>query len=329
MTLASSGLNILVPAIMTGGGIVPNGATLTIQAGGTLTCAAGSTCPSGGGSGTVTSVTIAGTSNQINATGTCVITSSGVCTLSIPNTYLASPPAIGGTAPAAGSFTNLTSTGLITGLTGFLYGNGASASTVATASQLGTLFASYIAGLSGCTTANYVYVPQGANCVAQSGGTGSQYQSAYFSNTNTVGAFGPGILGQVATSQGASAAPVYTSQGLGLGNGGSPVTASTYLVKCDSGTTILDRGTVIVFQSGASAITLPDTGNTGCGAGFAFKIIDDAAGTITISRQTSSTINIANGTANSDGQTSFTMGNGAFATFSADGSGHYWVTLTQ
>jgi hypothetical protein len=91
----------------------------------------------------------------------------------------------------------------------------------------------------------------------------------------------------------------------------------------------LDRGTVLVFQSGASAITVPDTGNTGCGAGFAFKIIDDAAGTITISRQTSSTINIANGTTNSDGQTSFTMGNGAFATFSADGSGHYWVTLTQ
>ena len=190
----------------------------------------------------------------------------------------------------------------------------------------------YISSLTTTGTSGPATVSGGVLNIPQyagGGGTGSQYQSAYFSNTNTVGAFGPGITGQVATSQGASSAPAYTSQGLGLGNGGSPVTASTYLVKCDSGTTILDRGTVLVFQSGASAITVPDTGNTGCGAGFAFKIIDDAAGTITISRQTSSTINIANGTTNSDGQTSFTMGNGAFATFSADGSGHYWVTLTQ
>jgi hypothetical protein len=69
----------------------------------------------GGGSGTVTSVIIAGTANQITATGTCTITTSGTCTLSIPTSYLASPPNIGGTTAAAGTFTSVTDSGLTSG----------------------------------------------------------------------------------------------------------------------------------------------------------------------------------------------------------------------
>ncbi len=37
-----------------------------------------------GGGGVVTALTIAGTSNQITASGTCISTSAGTCTLSIP-----------------------------------------------------------------------------------------------------------------------------------------------------------------------------------------------------------------------------------------------------
>ncbi len=44
--------------------------------------------PSGAGSGTVTSITIAGTLNQITATGTCAITTAGTCTLSVPSVFL-------------------------------------------------------------------------------------------------------------------------------------------------------------------------------------------------------------------------------------------------
>lgn len=50
-------------------------------------------CGGGGGSGTVTSVVIAGTSSDISATGTCTITTTGTCTLDListavsPNTY--------------------------------------------------------------------------------------------------------------------------------------------------------------------------------------------------------------------------------------------------
>jgi hypothetical protein len=43
---------------------------------------------SGGGSGTVTSVVVAGTANQITASGTCTITTTGTCTLSLPSGLL-------------------------------------------------------------------------------------------------------------------------------------------------------------------------------------------------------------------------------------------------
>lgn len=42
----------------------------------------------GGGGGTVTSVNIAGTANQITATGTCVATTTIICTLSIPSGFV-------------------------------------------------------------------------------------------------------------------------------------------------------------------------------------------------------------------------------------------------
>lgn len=42
----------------------------------------------GSGTGTVTSAVIAGTANQITATGTCTITTTGTCTLSIPSAFL-------------------------------------------------------------------------------------------------------------------------------------------------------------------------------------------------------------------------------------------------
>lgn len=42
----------------------------------------------GDGTGSVTSVVIAGTANQITATGTCTITTTGTCTLSIPSAFV-------------------------------------------------------------------------------------------------------------------------------------------------------------------------------------------------------------------------------------------------
>ena len=70
-----------------------------------------------GALGTVTSVGGTGTVNGLTLTGT--VTTSGNLTLG-GTLDLSSPPAIGGTTPAAGSFTNLSYTGTLTGSTGIL-----------------------------------------------------------------------------------------------------------------------------------------------------------------------------------------------------------------
>ena len=77
--------------------------------------ATGPVTPLGGGGGTVSSVGLTSTGGTITISGApSPITLSGTYNVDIPTGYLASPPAIGGTAPAAGSFTNLTVTGAAT-----------------------------------------------------------------------------------------------------------------------------------------------------------------------------------------------------------------------
>ena len=63
-------------------------------AGGTYTCQSISggngtwtVLSSSSASGTVTSATIAGTSGQLNVAGTCTITTTGTCTISIPSSF--------------------------------------------------------------------------------------------------------------------------------------------------------------------------------------------------------------------------------------------------
>src|SRR5882724_3269051 len=105
-----------------GGGVSAITATGTITVGNCVKWAtktsltdSGGTC-SGGGAGTVTSVGLS-SSGSITVTGSPV-TTSGTMTVDIPTSYLASPPAIGGTAAAAGSFTTLSASSTVSG-TGF------------------------------------------------------------------------------------------------------------------------------------------------------------------------------------------------------------------
>jgi hypothetical protein len=80
--------------------------TITNSAGGITIAATG-----GGGSGTVTSVSGTGTVNGLTLTGT--VTTSGSLTLG-GTLDLSSPPAIGGTTAAAGSFTTLSASSTVT-----------------------------------------------------------------------------------------------------------------------------------------------------------------------------------------------------------------------
>lgn len=81
-TLDSSG-NMVIGGTITGTSLAGSGtACLHVNNSGVISPASGD-CATGG-SGSVTSITIAGTANQITATGTCTVTTTGTCTLSIP-----------------------------------------------------------------------------------------------------------------------------------------------------------------------------------------------------------------------------------------------------
>lgn len=131
-----------------------------------------------------------------------------------------------------------------------------------------------------------------------------------------------GVTGQVVTNT-TPGAGTWQSQGLLDGNGGSPVTTTPYTVQCDSGAAIIDRLHIIRLQSGASVITNPQSTASGCGGGFEYSIVDDGAGTITVNRTGGDTFSVMNGVVNTDGATSFTLGNGQFATVN-NGAGTVW-----
>jgi len=139
-------------------------------------------------------------------------------------------------------------------------------------------------------------------------------------------AIAAGKTGQsIVASNGAT--PAFASPGIN----GSNVTSTPYTVQCDSSTALIDRGTVITLKSGASVVNVPDPSTSGCGGNFVFSLVDDGASAVTINRGTTATFNIANGNSNSDGQTSFTMTNGQFATINSPDNTNWTVrfeTLT-
>lgn len=103
----------------------------------------------------------------------------------------------------------------------------------------------------------------------------------------------------------------------------SPVTSSSYTIACDSTSGVVDRGTILRFQSGASAVTIPQSSATGC-SGVVVTLIDESAGSVTFSRSGSDTINVYTGAAVSTGQTGFSLSNGQYATLNSNGSSGVW-----
>lgn len=133
-----------------------------------------------------------------------------------------------------------------------------------------------------------------------------------------------GKTGQVFQSTNA-AAPSFVSPGLPWGNGSAAVTTTPYAVACDSGTAVADRGTTILFQSGASVINLPDPTAAGCTGNFAVSLYDDGAGSLTVNRGGTSTINVVDGSTNTDAATSFTLATGQYALCNANAAGTIWA----
>lgn len=136
-------------------------------------------------------------------------------------------------AASAGANSNITSlTGLTTPLSvaqggsgagtlsGLLFGNGTSAFTAATATQVNTV----IATLTGCSTATFVYTPQAADCVAPGGGGGGTTTNAL-----TINNAGSGVASG-GTFNGASAITIsYNSIGAASAGANSNITSLTGL----------------------------------------------------------------------------------------------------
>jgi hypothetical protein len=214
------------------------------------------------------------------------------------------------------------------GLTGIIYGNNTSAATVTTPSQLGTLMNTYLASLSGCATATYLFSPASLNCTAPSSGiSGTQYAVTYYPTTSTQGSILGSVSGQTLTAVN-SAAPVFASAGL-ADSVNSPVTSASYTIACDSSTTVIDRTHILRFRSGASTPVVPLSTATGCGAGFVTAVIDDGAGSLVFGRTSPDTFSVFNGSSASDGQTSFTLTNGQFATLTQGAPGIWEVRVSS
>ena len=133
-----------------------------------------------------------------------------------------------------------------------------------------------------------------------------------------------GLTGQVMSSSN-GATPAFSSPGLPWGNAGAAVTTTPYAPSCDSGTAVLDRDKVVVFQSGASVINMPDPTATGCTGNFVVSLYDDGAGTLTVNRGGTATFNVLNGSTNTDAATSFTLTSGQTAALNANAAGTVWM----
>jgi hypothetical protein len=171
-------------------------------------------------------------------------------------------------AASSGANSNITSlTGLTTALgaayggsgelgtiTGILYGNGSSAFTQATASQANLL----IQGITGCTTANYVYSPGNSSCSAP---TGTATNSLTFNN------------GGAGASSGTSF------------NGSSAVTVSYNTIGASptaGNTSLVTLGTVTTGTWDGTAIT-PTYGGTGLNSSSSSGVAQVSSGTWSVS----------------------------------------------
>jgi hypothetical protein len=166
----------------------------------------------------------------------------------------------------------------------------------------------------------------GCNTIATGGpGTGTANSVATWVSSSTLGSIVGTVSGQTLTAVNSSA-PVFASAGL-ADSVNSPVTSASYTIACDSSTTVIDRTHILRFQSGASTPVVPLSTATGCTGGFVTAVIDDGAGSLVFGRTSPDTFSVFNGSSASDGQTSFTLTNGQFATLTQGAPGIWEVRV--
>jgi hypothetical protein len=239
-----------------------------------------------------------------NATGLPNASVIGLGTFATQN--YATPPAIGGTTPAAGSFTTLSATGNVTTN---ITGGGTQCVQVSNAGVLSGTSTACGSGGGGSGTVNSgtsgqlaYYASTGTAVSGETTLTAAQFPALTGDVTNTAGSLAT-TVGKINGAAVPASAPLIASNGssqltsVTVGAGltiGTGVLSSTEAINAQTGTTYTVASTdaqklVTLNNAGAIAVTLPQaTGSFG--AGFAFEVEDLGGGTATIT-PTTSTIN--------------------------------------
>jgi hypothetical protein len=252
----------------------------------------GADCGSGGSSafnsitsGTNTSAAmLVGTGATLAYTGFGVVNANEILGVS-PSAYLASPPTIGNTTPAAGTFSALTDSG-ITGLTQCVHVNssGLFSGTGADCGSGGGSGA-FSALTSGTNTAAAMLVGTGASLAATGTGTIAATSLSALTGLPSVGA--DTLL---ANATGSSAVPTAVTLAGNLAfSSGALVTSQAASTKTGAYTVAsTDAGALLELNSGSAATwSLPQAGTTGFAAGFSFDVYNLNVGLLTLSPTTS------------------------------------------
>jgi hypothetical protein len=134
-----------------------------------------------------------------------------------------------------------------------------------------------------------------------------------------------GYVPEVVTS--VNGATTLQPGGVPDGNSATHVTTTPYAVNCQ--TTGTDRLTTIIFDSGASVVTLPDHTAAGCGNNMAFTLINESGGSLTVNRGGTDTINVTGNVTKSVGATSFTLADSGDALINNGEAGIWNARVTQ
>ncbi len=157
-------------------------------------------------------------------------------------------------------------------------------------------------------------------------GTGASLAT---SGTGTIAATsvgtGTGLTGSVLTGVNGSAG-LFTP--VGLNN--RDVAGTTDTILCDTATATRDRGITVRYKAAtATAVTMPDAGTSGCGNNFTVFLAADAAGTVTVSRTTTSTFDLVDGGSHTTGATSFVLLTGQWARVSSPDNSTWFVQVSS
>jgi hypothetical protein len=206
------------------------------------------------------------------------------------------------------------------GLAGLTVDNNGSSQGTAT----GTPILNFV---SGCTSSALSGSTFSITCPV-GGGTGTQYQTAYFNPANTAVGGGPGIIGQTWVSDGTAGPPLMLSPGMS-DSATSPVSlaSASYTIECDSGTTMQDRTKAIRFTTGGNPVIIPLSTGSGC-SNLVFTGFNLTGSSLTLNATSTDTFTVSGGLGTQGAsQTTASIPNNAWFTANQGASGIWEVRI--